>query len=213
MGMLLMLRTIGGLFVAVVLLAIAVYTGKTWLSNFIFGGVAVWFIFYTVMLFGFSAISKEKLLGLNEPKEFCGFYLDCHMHTTVTDVRKTKTIGDKRANGEFFIVTVKVFSNAKVATLGFDGLKLHVIDAEGKLYPHSPEVEKPDLWFARPVPAGESFERDVVFELPVNVQNPRLDMHDDQSLIEKVLVGDEDSIFHKRAYFKLSERFRGRQIS
>jgi hypothetical protein len=167
------------------------------------GGVAVWFVFYLAILLGFSLTSEEKQLALNEAKEFCGFYLDCHMHTTVTNVRKAKTIGNKTANGEFYIVRVKVFNTAKAATLGFGGLKLHVIDADGRRYPHSVEVEAPEPWFVRPVPAGESFERDVVFDLPPNVKQPRLDMHDDQSLIEKFVIGDEDSMFHKRAYFRL----------
>lgn len=206
MGALLMLMTIGGLLAAAVLLAVAVYAKKTWLRNFVLGGVAVWFIFYIAMLFGFSATSEEKNLALNEQKEFCGFYLDCHMHTAVTDVRKTKTIGDRRANGEFYVVTVKVFSNAKRATLGFGGLKLHVIDVDGKRYPHVPEAEKPEPWFDRPVPAGDSFEREVVFDLPVDVKDPRLDMHDDGGLIEKILIDDEDSIFHARNYFKLLEQ-------
>src|SRR5688572_1545688 len=138
MGVLLMAMTIGGLIVAALLLAVSIYAGKVWLRNFVFGGVAVWSVFYLAMLVGFSLRSEERKLGLNEPKEFCGFYLDCHMHTAVTDVRRTKTIGNKTANGEFYIVKVKVFSNAKRATLGFGGLKLHVIDAEGRRYPHSP---------------------------------------------------------------------------
>jgi hypothetical protein len=203
MGVLLMAMTIGGLIVAAVLLVVSVYTKKIWLRNFVFGGIAVWSVFYLAMLIGFSLTSEEKQLALNEPKAFCGFYLDCHMHTTVTDVRKSKTIGNKTASGEFYIVRVKVFSNAKAATLGFGGLKLHVIDADGRRYPHSPEVEPPEPWFVRPVPAGGSFERDVVFDLPPNVKQPRLDMHDDQSLIEKFVIGDEDSMFHKRAYFRL----------
>jgi len=45
MGMLLMLMTIGGLLVAGILLAVSIWTGKTWLRNFVFGGVAVWFVF------------------------------------------------------------------------------------------------------------------------------------------------------------------------
>lgn len=203
MGVLLMAMTIGGLMVAAIVLGLSVYTRRIWLRNFVLGSVAVWFVFYFAMLVGFSLNSEEKELGINEPKAFCGFYLDCHLHTAVTDVRKTKTIGNKTANGEFYIVRVKVFSNAKAATLGFGGLKLYVIDADGRHYPHSPDVDPPEPWFVRPVPAGGSFERDVVFDLPADVKGPRLDMHDDQSLIEKFLVGDEDSIFHRRAYFKL----------
>ena len=203
MGVVLMAMTIGGLLVGGILLLISLYTKKTWLRNFVLGGAVVWSVFYVAMLIGFSVTSEQKELALNETKEFCGFYLDCHMHTAVTGVRKTKTIGNKTANGEFYIVKVKVFSNAKQATLGFGGLKLHVIDAEGRRYPHSPEVEAPELWFTRPVVAGGSFDRDVVFDLPIDVKKPLLDMHDDQSLIEKFLVADEDSIFHKRNYFSL----------
>lgn len=206
MGVLLMLMTICGLLVAAVLLVIAIYTGKNWLRNFVFGGVAVWFVFYIVMLLGFSLSSEEKLLGLNEPKEFCGFYFDCHMHTAVVDLRKTKTIGDKTANGEFYIVKVKVFSDAKQATLGFDSLKLFAIDENGKLYPRATEAENPDPPFTKEVPAGGSFEKEVVFDLPSGVKSPRLDMHDGEGWIEKVLVGDEDSILHKRNYFKIEEQ-------
>ncbi|MCA1589365.1 MAG: DUF4352 domain-containing protein [Acidobacteria bacterium] len=205
MGVLLMLLTVGGVALAIVLLIVSVLTNSRWLRNFVLGSMAIWGIFYAAALIAFSLFSTERTLGLNEPKEFCGFYLDCHMHTAVTDVRKAKTIGDKRANGEFYIVKVKVFSNAKKATLGFGGLKLFALDAEGRRYPHAPEVEKPEPWFTRPVPAGTSFERDVVFDLPVDVSNPRLDMHDDKGWLEKFLIDDEDSAFHKRNYFDLSQ--------
>ena len=96
MGVLLMLMTIGGLIVAAVLFAVALYTGKVWLRNFVCGGIAIWTIFYFTMLFGFSLVSSERELSLNEPKQFCGFYLDCHMHTAVTDVRRAKTITKPR---------------------------------------------------------------------------------------------------------------------
>ena len=203
MGIVLMAVTIVGVGIAVILMAVAIYTRQRWLRNFVLGGVTVWFVFYFAMLVGFAITSEEKELALNEPKAFCGFYLDCHMHAAVTDVRKARSIGNKTANGEFYIVTVKVFSNAKKATLGFGGLKMHVTDADGRVYPHSPEVESPEPWFTRPVPAGGSFEREVVFDLPADVRDPRLDMHDDQSLIEKFLIADEDSMFHKGTYFRL----------
>jgi len=88
--------TIGGLIVAAVLFAVALYTGKVWLRNFVCGGIAIWTIFYFTMLFGFSFASTERELSLNEPKQFCGFYLDCHMHTAVTDVRRANTVTKPR---------------------------------------------------------------------------------------------------------------------
>ena len=50
----------------------------------------------------------------------------------MTDVRKTKTIGNKRASGEFYILTVKGFSNAKAASLGLETVDAHVVDVAGQ---------------------------------------------------------------------------------
>lgn len=212
MGVLLMLMTIGGLIVTAVLLAIAFLTGKTWLKKFVFSGVAVWFIFYLAMLFGSSLLSKEKTLSLNEPKEFCGFYFDCHMHTTVTNVRKTKTIGDKTAKGKFYVVTVKVFSDAKQATLGLITVDAHVVDDGRRIYTRDLDAEAklaPQPEFEKRISPVESFEKEIVFDLPVDVTNPRLDMRQGYGIdraIEAVLIGDEDSILHKRTYFKVEEQ-------
>lgn len=204
-----MLMTIGGLVVAAILFVTSVYTKKTWLRNFVFGGVAVWFVFYFAMLLGFSATSQEKNLAFNEPKEFCGFYLDCHMHTAVTDVRRTKIIGNKTANGEFYIVNVKVFSDAKAATIGLITVDAYVVDGAGRKYDRDMTAEsnlsqQPD--FEKPISPVESFQKEIVFDLPNNISNPRLDIREGYGIdhvIEAVLVGDEDSILHKRNYFKL----------
>ena len=79
-------------------------------------------------------MSSEKNLTLNEPKQFSGFYLECHMHTALTDIQKTKTIGNKNAEGEFYIVTVKIFKDAKAATLGLPTVDAHVVDAGDQKY-------------------------------------------------------------------------------
>ncbi|HUR98313.1 MAG TPA: hypothetical protein VMZ26_09650 [Pyrinomonadaceae bacterium] len=211
MGVLLMAMTIGGLIVAAILFSISIFTKVTWLQNFIIGGVVVWFVFYFAMLFGFSAASKEKDLALNEPKEFCGFYLDCHMHTAVTDVRKTRTIGNKTATGEFYIMKVKVYSDARAATLGLITVDAHVVDAERRTYDRDMDAEAqltPQPDFEKPIALVESFEKEIVFDLPKEIQNPRLDLREGYGIdhaIEAVLVDDEDSIFHKRNYFSLPQ--------
>jgi hypothetical protein len=212
MGVLLMLMTIGGLIIAAVLFVIALYTGKVWLRNFVFGGVAVWFVFYFAMLLGVSLFSKEKTLALNEPKEYCGFYIDCHMHTAVKGVRTAKTIGNKTAKGEFHIVTVEVFSDAIRATLGLLTVDAHVVDAGNRTYTRDIDAEtqlprQPD--FEKQIDPEESFEKEIVFDLPADTKEPRLDIREGYGIdhaIEAVLIGDEDSIFHKRNYFKLSEQ-------
>ena len=207
-----MLMTIGGLVVAGVLFVAGIFAGKVWLRNFVCGGIVIWSIFYVVMLFGFSLMSTERDLALNEPKPFCGFYLDCHMHTAVTNVRRTRTIGNKIANGEFYIVAVKVFSDAKAATLGLLTVDAHVVDAADQKYTRDMDAETalgPQPEFDKKISPVESFQKEIVFDLPVNVSKPRLDIREGYGIdhaIEAVLVDDEDSIFHKRNYFVLSEQ-------
>lgn len=209
MGVLLLAMTIGGLIIAAILLAISVFVRMTWLRNFVFGGVAVWLVFYFAMLFGFSVTSEDKDLALNEPKEFCGFYLDCHLHTSVTDVRTAKTIGNKTANGEFYIVKVKVFSDAKAATLGLLTVDAHVVDGAGSKYDRDTMAEanlQPQPDFEKTISPVERLEKEIVFDLPENIQRPRLDVREGYGVdraFEAVLIGDEDSILHKRSYFKL----------
>jgi hypothetical protein len=209
MGVLLMLMTVGGLFVAAILLVVAFWKKLNWLKKFVFGGIVVWFVFYGIMLFSFSLLSEEKNLSLNEPKEFCGFYLDCHMHTAVTGVRKAKTLGDKTANGEFYIVKVKVFSDARQATLGLLTVDAKVIDESKNEFKRDEEAEKQlgeQPPFDRRITPTESFEKEIVFDLPADVKNPRLDIREGYGIdhvIEAVLVDDEDSILHKRQLFKL----------
>jgi hypothetical protein len=139
---LLLFMTICGSVLAVVLLVYAFWTNKNWLKSFVLGGVVIWFTGYAILLFAASLFSEEKTLKLNEPKEFCGAYLDCHMHTAVTDVRKTKTLGDKTANGEFYVVKVKVFSDAKQASLGLHLIDAKVLDEQKREFPRDLEAEK-----------------------------------------------------------------------
>ena len=209
MGVLLMLMTIGGLIAAAVLLAVGWLNESAWLKKFVLGGGAIWFLFYAVMLVGASVMSEEKLLGLNEPKEFCGFYFDCHLHAAVSGVRTAGTIGGLKANGKFYIVTVKVFSDAKRATLGLLTVDAHVVDRAGRAYARDEMAEAqlgPQPEFETKIGPEESFEKEIVFDLPTNVDHPKLDIREGYGIdhaIEYVLIGDEDSIFHKRSYFKL----------
>ena len=178
---------------------------KRWLRDFVLGGVAVWFVFYAVMLLTASFSSKEATLGLNEPKEFCGFYLDCHMHTAVTGVRQTKTIGDRTSQGEFYVVKVKVFSDAKQATLGLLTVDARVVDENRQEFFRDTEAEnrlgeQPPL--DKQISPVESFEREIVFDMPAGVKNPRLDIREGYGIdhaIESVLIGDETNL-HQRTF-------------
>jgi len=208
----LMLMTIGGLIAAAILLAVAWLNESAWLKKFVIGSVAIWFVFYIAMLFGSSFASTEKTLSIGAAKEYCGFYFDCHMHAAVTNVTRAKTIGNKAAVGEFYIVAVKVFSNARRATLGLLSVDAHVVDAAGNTYSRHMDAESqlpPQPAFDQKVGPMDSFEKEIVFDLPVDAENPRLDIREGYGIdhvIEAVLIDDEDSIFHMRNYFGLTEQ-------
>src|SRR5262249_27580015 len=141
MGAVMLLMTICGLIVAGVLLVIAYLADKKWLRTLVLGGITTWLTGYVILLFIGSFFSVERTLSLGEPKEYCGFYLDCHMHTAVIDVRTAKTLGDLTANGEFYIVTVQVSSNAKQARLGLGAVDAHIVVESGRAYTRDTQAE------------------------------------------------------------------------
>jgi hypothetical protein len=201
-----MLMTIGGLGLSFFLLIIAVWAKQVWLSKFVLGAGAVWLVFYTTTLLGVSLASHEKTLRLNETKAFCGFYLDCHMHASVSDVRTAKQIGDKTAQGVFYIVTIKISSDARRAAIGLHDPQFEVIDEQRRIFEPIEASNVSGNPFERKVPAGGSFEEEIVFDLPTDIKNPRLDIAEGigiDKVIESVLIGDEDSILHKRVLFNL----------
>ncbi len=211
MGVILMLMTIGGLMVAAIMLAVARIKKKRWLTKFTLGGVAIWFAFYAAMLVGFSIFSTERTLPMFEAKSFCGFYLDCHMHAAVYGVRPATTIGTQNAKGVFRIVKVRIFTDARRATLGLLTVDAHIVDSAGKQYLRDTTAESqlpPQPEFEKRVAPGEYFDKEIVFDLPPDVLAPRLDIREGYGidhLIESLLVGDEDSIFHKRVLLDINE--------
>lgn len=215
MGVLLMLMTIGGLATALVLLVIAVATKKNWLRNFVVGGVAVWFVFYGVMLLGFSLTSTERVLAAGEAKEYCGFYIDCHLHTAVTNVRTAKTLGSVSANGTFYIAKIKVFSDAKNSEIN-----LHLIEPKARVVLANSEHVERDLAAESTLPTSnikldqnisnsQTIEKEIVFDVPADASDLKLLITEGYGIdktIEHVLVDDEDSIFHAQTFFELREQ-------
>ena len=210
-----MLMTIGGLIIAASLLVVAVWKKIAWLKKFVFGGVAVWFVFYAAMLFGFSFLSEEKVLALNEPKEYCGFYLDCHLHTSILQVRTAKQIGNQTAQGTFYIVKVKVSSDAKNPNIAFRLLepKAEATDESGKIYTRNTEAENQlptaQVQLNQDIKGTETIEKEIVFDIPESSGTLKLLITEGYGVdkyIEAILVGDDDSILHKQRYFSLEQK-------
>jgi len=214
-GVLLMLVTIVGLTLAGFLLVASLIAKKSWLAKFTFGGVAVWLVFYGAMLLGFSLASKTRVLGVGEPKAFCGFYLDCHIHAEMTSVRTSRSIGDRVASGTFYIVGLRVFSDARNPNIGF-----RLIEPRALIEVNDHTVINRDLDAEALLPsaaidlggdikARQTIEKEIVFDIPAELQNPELHIAEGyaiDSAIEAVLIDDEDSILHARTVFALTPR-------
>jgi hypothetical protein len=218
MGVLLMLATILAAGAAISAAIAAGYFHQPGLARATQIGALTWGAAYTALLVSTSLTSRERVLGPGEVKRFCGFYLDCHLGVGVVDVRRTPTLGvppnEVRAAGEFYVVTLKVTSDARRATLQLADPTATVVDAAGSSYPRTSLGERglanavgPAIPLNFPVSANSQFTTPVVFDLPRNVRNPRLLLTDTPGVnraIEGLLIGDDDSFLHKRTYHALT---------
>lgn len=212
MGVLMMLATIGLLGLAFVLLIISFWKKLPWLRKFVFGAAPVWLVIYAVVLFGFSLVSKETVLTPGQPKAFCGFYLDCHMHAELVGVRTAKEIGGTRAQGTFVIAKVRVFSDAKNPNIAFRLLQpqaeLH--DEGGRIYTRMTDAESQlptgSINLGSDIKGKETIEKEIVFDVTEPAKNMKLSVTEGYGIdkyIEAVLIDDEDSILHKPTVFKV----------
>jgi hypothetical protein len=181
-------------------------------------GALIAIVIYWAAFLTTSLTSQEQVLELNQEKRFCGFYLDCHLSASVTNVSRMKTLGPlpqpKTAAGLFYVVTVRIRSDAMRARMSFDNPEATVVDARGKQYERSVEAEA--AWesaqgravpLAQEIePGGHSYTKDLVFDLPQDIEQPSLLLSKGgrlERLTEMFLVGDEDSWLHKKVKFRL----------
>lgn len=215
MGVLMMLMTLGAVAVSALLLIIAMAGRKAWLAEFTLGAIVLWFGFYGLMLLSFSFVSSEKVVAMNNAKEFCGFYLDCHLHAAVTGVRTTDSIGERRANGEFRIVKVVVFSDARNPSIAFRLLepKARMVMADGQMVERDPDAERllptAAISLGSDIRGRDQLEKEIVFDVPSGTGDAKLlitEGYGIDKVIEWFLIGDEDSLFHAQTFFALPEQ-------
>lgn len=172
-------------------------------------------IAYIGVLLAFSGFSREHTLRPGEEKYFCE--LDCHLAYSVQNVQRAKQIGDTVANGEFYVVTVRSrFDETTTAPwrprdvpVTPDPLGFALVDAQGDAIGVSASGQK--AWEAahgvspsllRPLRPGESTEATMVFDAAPAMRNPRL-LASFGVFPTQVLIGDENSLLHKKTYFAL----------
>lgn len=201
---------------ALLLIAVIVtlFWRRQWL-RYTVTALLVLIVGYGILLLGFSLFSRERTLAWGQEKYFCE--LDCHLAYSVESVQHVKTIGDTAAAGEFYVVTVRTrFDESTTAPwrprdvpLTPDPLDFAVIDGQGRSIQRSSAGQS--AWDAmhgqshsltdslRP---GESYETILIFDVPQDMHAMRL-LASFPVFPTQVLIGDENSVLHKKTYFSL----------
>jgi len=156
---------------------------------------------YGSAVVGFSFASHYNLLARGQEKHFCE--LDCHLAYSIVSVTPAATTADGHQS---VTVTLKTrFDETTISPSRGNGLLypnprvLTVYDDRGNRYAPQSESGTP---LTTPLRPGESYTTDVVFNLPSGARPARL-LLNEADWITRVVIGHENSPFHKKTEFQL----------
>jgi hypothetical protein len=207
LGVLLLLGLVGGaLALGVGIVAALLMDRAIWIKRFVLTGVAG-VALYIVLLFGLSLTSRTQILALNQGKHICE--MDCHSEYSVVRVRTDKHLGNRTASGTFYIVTVKVLFDSTtisarrgMAPLEIGPRTVYVLDGAGREYRLEPDGASDSLRHS--IVPGQSYTTDLVFDLPATISTPMLFVGVAAGAPDRILIGSENSVLHKKTLFALS---------
>jgi hypothetical protein len=133
---------------------------------------------------------KNQIVGLNQEIQYDDFAF------SVLDVEKKFSVGQKQAQGVYYLVVLKVANHARRIDYTFDPASAILVDDQGREFhlstegqspPESTQIRECDA----PIPAGLSCVKLLVFDVPRDFRNPCL------RISEGGVVGDVlDTIFY-----------------
>ena len=174
-------------------------------------------VYLTTMLI-YSFASSEKVLARGEEKHFCE--IDCHLAYSVADVHETKILGEGpdqlTAGGMFRVVTVKtrfdentisrnrgdrlLYPNSRVVSIsGENGTQYFPSATAQSVLEKSQTAGTP---LTVPLRPSEKYSTTLVFDLPADIKNPTLLIHEGEALTHFV-IGHENSFLHKKTRFQI----------
>jgi len=217
-GVLLFLGTGFLFFVVGLALAYSVLTKKFGLTKlFLLSEAAIGGLYLGAILI-FSFASNDQVLARGQEKHFCE--IDCHLAYSITDVRETKTLGDTphqvTAAGMFRVVTIKTrFDETTINPARGNGQLypnsrvLAVVDGSGRQYFPSPSgqgalegAQAAGTPLTTPLQPGQTYLSTFVFDLPADIRNPTLLIHEGEG-VTTFVVGHENSPLHKKTRFQI----------
>ncbi len=174
-------------------------------------------VVYLSLLLGFSLASQDVLLAKGSEKYFCE--MDCHLAYSVLDVARTKQVttaaGARTPAGVFYVVKLRTrFDESTIAPWRGNGplapgpRVARVIDARGRQFAPVAQTGDgllPDGNFPllTPLRPGATYSTELVFDLPADALSPRLLLTSATSWPDHLLIGEENSLLHRKTWFAL----------
>lgn len=167
-------------------------------STRVFGRLAIGLAIYFAALIAVSLLSPRKVLAMGQDRCFDDWCLAVESATTAPD------IADKAANGKYYIVTLRVSSQAKRVSQRALDASVHLEDDRGNTYEPSDSGQR--AYEAQHGPAkalfdrlepGEFFNTVRVFDVPRDAGGLGLVvLHG--AFLGHLIIGDSQSFLHKR---------------
>jgi len=208
-----LLGTMGGLVVGLIALAYSLVARNAARARSIAVGMASGLSLYAAALVLVSLASRERSLGFDQERFFCG--LDCDLAYSVVGVRTARALGPQaaasRAHGVYHVVSVRVRSDAAQARIDPNEPRAYVLSEGGRYFPVSSlgqgaleRAESRSESWDQPLDPGASYTKDLVFDLPVGIRKPRL-VISEGGWMTRLVIGDENSFLHRKTVFRLDD--------
>src|ERR1043165_1763475 len=156
---------------------------------------------YGSAVVAFLFASRAGLLARGQEKHFCE--LDCHLAYSIVDVAPAAASSDSKQS---VTVTIKTrFDETTISSSRGNGLLypnprvVTLYDDRGN--PYAPQSQR-GTPLTTPLHPGESYTTDVLFNLPPGVKPAKL-LLNEGDWITHVVIGHENSPFHKKTEFQL----------
>jgi hypothetical protein len=189
----------------VIALLIAFFTHRRTLARRLGIGLVSYAGLYAILLVGFSLFSPQRVMEMHQVRcydDWCA---------AVEQVTQAPAIGSVQAHGSFYLVTVKVTSQAKRISQRALDAAIYLLDGSGVRYDPSSEGQlalQAAGQAGQPlnslVDAGGSFTYTAAFDLPPSASQVGLVMSHG-AFPGNIIIGDDESFLHKPTIVRLSE--------
>lgn len=190
-----------GLFVALSAVLIFWFARKPRLARVGAFAIGAGAVVYFSLLLGFSAGSRDTLLPRGQEKYFCE--IDCHLAYSIVDV-KTQDQGSLTD----YVITLRTRfdetttspNRPKDAPLTPSPREAQLIDNAGREYPI---ISIAGASLMTPLVPASSYTTRLEFKLPRDASGLRLLLETIPGWPDHFVIGDENSLAHKKTYFAL----------